>query len=565
MNVRGIFFAIIFFICFGIVGANQVTLYLPADGTTNTTSNNIIFQCKFTGEVIANITFYHDISGVLSANQTDSSPVNGTYSSFTLNNIPNGNYHWNCYATTANNTQFSAGSSFSFAINVLDPNTPRFNGTISAQSWAEDTNKSNAFDLDTYFSDPNSDSLTFSISGNSSINITIDSNHFVSFSQPPNWNGAETIFFIASDGTQSVKSNTIVLTVTAVNDAPYVKENLSHKSWKQGSNLTIDLDEYFGDADGSLLNYSASTLSYISATFNQATGKVTLAAVSSSWTGTEVVTFTANDGLASIGANSINLTVTQGNVAPTIGTSSSTPVNLTKGGSYLFTITKSDAEGDSMDVEWYLNGVLVAIATGDSYSFYANNAGTYNVSVFVSDGSLVTSKEWVFTVASGESVVATADEGGEEGIVEEEGLCGNGEVDEGENCESCAADVQCGEKEVCEEGECVAAAKKGNYNWLIFLIVVLLGVVGIVIYYFIKQNKIRKGSIFDEEEISVAKEAPIKTSPEFIGEVISSPLVEYIKHSLSLGKSKQEIENTLLDKGWKKEQIEEVFGSLGVK
>lgn len=573
MNIKGIFFVVLFFILMGSVNANVVTLYLPADGSTNTTSNDITFQCKFTGEDIANLTFYHDLSGSLSPNQTDSSPVNDTYSSFTLNDIPNGDYVWNCYATTTNNTQFSAASNFDFSINVLDPNAPRFNGTIPAQSWAEDTNKSNAFDLDIYFSDPNSDPLTFSVSGNSSINVIIGLDNSLNFSQAGNWKGVETVIFTASDGTQSVSSNSIVLTVTNVNDGPYVKKNLSHKSWSKDNNITFDLDEYFGDIDGDSLNYSASTLSHITAIFDQTTGEVTLKATSSDWTGVEAVTFSASDGSASVSAFPINLTVSQGNVAPTIDTSSDAPGNVTVGKSYLFTITKSDSDGDSMTLQWYVDGELISGATGDSYSYYADDAGGHNISVIVSDGSLTTSKVWTFTVAAAGSVTETGRETEKDGeVVAAEGLCGNGEVDEGEDCDSCMADVKCEEGEVCEGGECVSvAAKQQSYNWLIFLVVVLLGGVGTAIYYFIKQSEIKKGSIFDEDEKPVVDgKQPIikeKISPKAVEEKIINlaPLVDYIRDSLAAGKSKQEIESILLSRGWNVEQVKQAFDGVGVK
>jgi len=41
--------------------------------------------------------------------------------------------------------------------------------------------------------------------------------------------------------------------------------------------------------------------------------------------------------------------------------------------------------------------------------------------------------------------------------------------------------------------------------------------------------------------------------------MISEPLINYIRKSLELNKTKEEIKNTLLEKSWKIEKIEEAF------
>ena len=98
-----------------------------------------------------------------------------------------------------------------------------------AQSWSKSTSKSNAFDLDTYFIDPNNSTIparnqtsTYSAStaDNPNVDVSIDSTtHEVSFSQPSWWAGSETVTFTATDSTGLIStSNPVILTVTGTSD-----------------------------------------------------------------------------------------------------------------------------------------------------------------------------------------------------------------------------------------------------------------------------------------------------------------------------------------------------------
>ncbi len=91
-------------------------------------------------------------------------------------------------------------------------------------TWDEDTVWPNAFDLDNYFYDPEDDPITYNVTGNSTINVLINSQtHTVSFSQPADWFGSEEVFFTADDGNGGVTNSNIVnLTVEDVFDFPKV-------------------------------------------------------------------------------------------------------------------------------------------------------------------------------------------------------------------------------------------------------------------------------------------------------------------------------------------------------
>ncbi len=67
------------------------------------------------------------------------------------------------------------------------------------------------------------------------------------------------------------------------------------------------------------------------------------------------------------------------------------------GQSQTFSITKSDADGDTLTVKWFVDGVQKSQGS-DSYTYTATAAGTYNVTVKVSDGQDSVSHEWTLTV-----------------------------------------------------------------------------------------------------------------------------------------------------------------------
>jgi len=110
------------------------------------------------------------------------------------------------------------------------------------------------------------------------------------------------------------------------------------------------------------------------------------------------VTVVVSDGLAQ-DSYEWTLTVLDVNRDPTIDDyyPDSDPI-IFEGESQEFNVTYSDPDGDSVTVQWYLNGTPTS--TADSYIFAANynSAGVYNVTVLISDGLAQESHEWVLTV-----------------------------------------------------------------------------------------------------------------------------------------------------------------------
>ncbi len=105
-------------------------------------------------------------------------------------------------------------------MNIIVNYPPVFNKTIPSFSWNENSANNNAFDLDDYFYDLNDNSsysyLDYSYLGNSNIVVSISSVNVVSFSQPNNWDGQETVIFSANDDYNSSDSNSVSLMVNNV-------------------------------------------------------------------------------------------------------------------------------------------------------------------------------------------------------------------------------------------------------------------------------------------------------------------------------------------------------------
>ena len=92
----------------------------------NTSSNTLIVNC--TSQVIPsknliNSTLYHNITGIFSANITINSSNYINSSSFTISDIPDGTYSWNCLAFGNNTNVLSAfgSSNFTFTVDTLKP------------------------------------------------------------------------------------------------------------------------------------------------------------------------------------------------------------------------------------------------------------------------------------------------------------------------------------------------------------------------------------------------------------------------------------------------------------
>ncbi|MFO7989888.1 MAG: Ig-like domain-containing protein [Desulfotignum sp.] len=93
------------------------------------------------------------------------------------------------------------------------------------------------------------------------------------------------------------------------------------------------------------------------------------------------------------------MTVNNVNRAPTIDYySPSFNPTINEGESQYFNISATDLDGDSLTINWYLDGSLEQ--TGGNYTYYADyeSNGSYTVKVNVTDGESVDEYSWTLTV-----------------------------------------------------------------------------------------------------------------------------------------------------------------------
>jgi len=225
---------------------------------------------------------------------------------------------------------------------------------IPDMAWPEDEINT-SLNLSNYFSDPDSDPLTYSIqTAPTDITAEIIDDDIARFTPNANFTGLNTVIFQASDGTGTNSSNEITLNVTPVNDPPWYKR-IDNKSWNMNTNLTIDLNDYFGDVDGDELNFSYTKPDHINVTLDTEDKEIILSP-ETDWNGTSKITLDAYDGEYNTSSEEITLkvvtttTTTTGN-APSIDSYSpeaNPSITINEQGATIiqqFNITKSDPDG----------------------------------------------------------------------------------------------------------------------------------------------------------------------------------------------------------------------------
>ncbi len=462
-----------------------ITVTLDAPSNPTTTWSTVTLNCSATDTAeLTSIALYTNQSGSLTLISTETVTGTSAEASFTLSDQAAQSFEWNCEATNTDTATAQAASN-----SVVNIKAPVFSGEISNITIEEDSSSSNAFDLDTYFTSEGT--ISYTVSGNNEINISIDSNNQVTFIPDEDFYGTETIQFTASDSYLSTTSNYVTINITAVNDAPKITTNFSNLTIDQDSSTTLTLSNYFTDPEGDTINYTVSTLgSNLNVTISSATATITPEA---SWSGTTTVIFNASDGNASKLSSTITITVnSSSNNAPTIDTYSPTSSpSIEIGESQDFIITYSDDDNDTLTISWTIDGTTQS-TTSDTFTYTPSDIGTFTIIATVSDGSETDTQTWTLSV-TGSSFEEVSEESTTESIIGEQtesAVCGNGIIESGETCSSCTLDVKCGSNEICESGVCIEK-KSAGASILIFLIIfgAIIGI-AILIYYYTTAKKV---------------------------------------------------------------------------
>ncbi|UCH89201.1 MAG: right-handed parallel beta-helix repeat-containing protein [Thermoplasmata archaeon] len=159
--------------------------------------------------------------------------------------------------------EFNLESDFSATASgktLLGQKSPVIANYVEDFSIPEDGYDDTTINLFNWFTDPNSDPLTFKCEGQDNIEVVINGEDgSVKLTPKPDWNGQETLTFYASDGISPEFSDTVTITVTPVSDPPKnlkIIEPEDGKKIEKGDKL--DFEGSCDDADlpyGDVLKY----------------------------------------------------------------------------------------------------------------------------------------------------------------------------------------------------------------------------------------------------------------------------------------------------------------------
>ncbi|MDW1687718.1 tandem-95 repeat protein [Vibrio sp. Vb2899] len=175
---------------------------------------------------------------------------------------PAENFHGDAEITyTVTDGSLTDQATVNVTVNAVN-DTPVVESSIADQTLAEDFTPY-SIDLNTAFSDvDNADGeLTFSVSGNSNIQVAIV-NGIATFTPTADWNGSETLTFMATDPSGESVSQTVNFTVapvadivadnaTVVEDTPTIINVLGNDTF-EGSDKVVSLDTNNGPANGTV-------------------------------------------------------------------------------------------------------------------------------------------------------------------------------------------------------------------------------------------------------------------------------------------------------------------------
>jgi hypothetical protein len=202
---------------------------------------------------------------------------------------------------------------------VTAENDPPVVSNIPSQTIAEGQSFA-TINLDSYVSDvDNTDAeLTWNITGNTDLSISIDKRVVTIHVPTPEWNGSETLTFRATDPGSLWDEDAATFTVSADNDPPVVG-NIPNQTVSEGATFTtINLDSYVTDADHAddqlVWTYTGNTELSVDITNRIAT--ITIPDIN--WNGAESITFRATDPGTLWDEDAATFTVTAENDAPDV-------------------------------------------------------------------------------------------------------------------------------------------------------------------------------------------------------------------------------------------------------
>ena len=229
-----------------------------------------------------------------------------------------------------------------------------------------------------YIEDEDGDDLTLDVFGNENINIQIDEDNSVTFTNyNQDWNGMEeNIIFSVSDGEFLIEQE-ISVTVIPINDPPILNITEDFEFDEEGSlttNFATFITQTYGESEELIL--SATNSSHIDVQITLYYDDITFESSIENWFGTENITFSLSDGEFTVN-QTIPITVNPVNdmsIASdiTVETNEDIPVEII--------LTGSDADGDDLTFEVIdapINGTYESNIYTPTENYFGTDSFTY--------------------------------------------------------------------------------------------------------------------------------------------------------------------------------------------
>jgi VCBS repeat-containing protein len=312
-------------------------------------------------------------------------------------------------------TNYNGSDSFTFKANdgTVDSTPATVSITVTAVNDAPTatpqsvtTSEDTAKAITLSGSDPESDTLTFSVVTGPTHGVLSGTAPNLTYTPAADYNGPDSFTFKANDGTTDSPSATVSITVTAVNDAPTADPQSVTTNEDTAKAVTLTAT----DIDGNSLAFSVVT--------NPAHGALSGTAPnltytpSANYNGPDSFTFKANDGTVDSNTATISITVNPVNDAPTISDMSDMSINEdTATGAISFTVADIETAANSLTVSGSSNNAALVpnanIVFGGSGANRTvtitpapNANGTALITVSVNDGTNTTSDTFLLTVVA---------------------------------------------------------------------------------------------------------------------------------------------------------------------
>ena len=404
----------------------------PVTANTTITPLNLANTTDVNHQVVSNLLV------LLQSLDTDGNPSNGIQISSTAHTAATSTVDFNVTPTTfrtnavVTNLISNSGSTNTAPVSLVSA-VSHFQTTLSNVNVAPTANAGQAQNVLTSSkvtlngsgsTDANNDTLTFSWTlstkpSNSSASLTDASSSAPYFT--PDVAGSYVASLVVSDGKLNSTTSTVKITSANSNVAPVANAGTNQNVT---TNSTVALTGALSsDANNDSLKYAWTITSRPATSSASLTNSTTVSPTFvADKEGNYVVSLVVNDGTVDSSAATVTITASTANIAPVANAGSAQSV-VTGSVVTLNGANSSDANGDSLTYLWTItskpsnSSASLSSSTSVNPTFTADKAGSYVVSLTVSDGSLSSSSGNITITAATTNSAPVANAGSAQNVV----------------------------------------------------------------------------------------------------------------------------------------------------